>query len=156
MESAQADYNLERKVREKEAQAVKALRQNRDSLQKEVDELRKRVTFQQERMATYEHSSDPTFEELDGGGKRYSDDHPHGGGYEHPRSGERPRSGDHRQEQWSGDRQPVGERYGGGGGGYPQEEQRPYNPPVQPPHEERPYDRARNSPGYYNDPPRPE
>ena len=45
-------------MREKEAQAVQALRQNRDSLQKEVDELRRRVTQQQSDLANYQ---DPDF-----------------------------------------------------------------------------------------------
>ena len=44
-------------MREKEAQAVQALRQNRDSLQREVDELRRRVTQQQSALANYQESS---------------------------------------------------------------------------------------------------
>ena len=63
-ETAQEDFGSERHAREKEANAVDALRSNRESLQKQVDEFKKKVTDQQRTIATLEDKLaklDPNF-----------------------------------------------------------------------------------------------
>ena len=51
-------------MREKEAQAAQALRQNRDSLQREVDELRRRVTEQKSVLQALQYSFEREVDEL--------------------------------------------------------------------------------------------
>ena len=111
-ETAQSDFTQERAVREKEALAVKTLRENRDELQREVGELRKRVTDQRITIANMQTSSGYVPESYTreinittaGGGTGGTG----GGGA----GGMSPKSG--RQHRYTGD------VIGGGGGGYPQ------------------------------------